>query len=95
MIKKIRFIEPGNYSAYKKSIINTFTYNKYIKNPSTGLITLTTIVKNLIDDTLMYSESISETDFEDVYDADIVFVSINTFNAVRGFEIAKSHQKRF
>lgn len=37
-----------------------FTYNKYIRNPSIGLITLTTIVKNIIDDTLMYSESIVE-----------------------------------
>ena len=78
MLKKIRFIEPGNYSPYKKSIENMFTYNKYIRNPSTGLITLTTIVKNIIDDTLMYSESISKIPFEDVYDADIIFISINT-----------------
>lgn len=32
MLKKIRFVEPGNHSLYKKSIINTITYNKYIKN---------------------------------------------------------------
>ncbi|KUO61445.1 MAG: radical SAM protein [Gracilibacter sp. BRH_c7a] len=93
MIKKIRFIEPGNFSPYKKSFANIFTYNKYIKNPSTGLITLTTIVKNIINDTLMYSESISEIDFEDVYDADIIFISINTFNAVRGYKIAKDIKK--
>jgi hypothetical protein len=35
-------------------------YNKYIRNPSTGLITLATIIKDKVDDTLMYSESISE-----------------------------------
>ena len=52
MLKKIRLIEPGNYSPYKRSIENLFTYNKYIRNPSTGLITLATIVKNIVDDTL-------------------------------------------
>jgi hypothetical protein len=36
MLHKIRFIEPGNYSPYKKSIANVLTYNKYIRNPSTG-----------------------------------------------------------
>ena len=84
MINKIRFIEPGNFSRYKKSLKNIYTYNKYIKNPSTGLITLTTIAKRLVDDTLMYSESISKIDFKDVYSSDIVFISINTYNAKRG-----------
>ncbi|WP_455543886.1 B12-binding domain-containing radical SAM protein [Intestinibacter sp.] len=90
MINKIRFIEPGNFSRYKKSLVNIYTYNKYIKNPSTGLITLTTIAKNLIDDTLMYSESISNINFKDVYSSDIVFISINTFNAKRGYELAQN-----
>lgn len=89
MINKVRFIEAGNYAPYKRSLLNFITYNRYLKNPSTGLLTLTTIVKRLIDDTLMYSESISETNFEDLYDADIVFFSINTFNAVRSYEIAE------
>jgi len=93
MIKKIRFIEPGNCSSYKKSIVNLFTYNKYIKNPSTGLVTLTTIVKNVIDDTLMYSESISKIEFKEILDSDIVFIGINTFNAIRGYEIARSIKK--
>ena len=88
-MKKIRFIEPGNYSPYRKSITNALTYNKYIRNPSTGLITLATIVKKRIDDTLMYSEAISEIVWKDIYDADIVFIGINTFNAVRGYAIAK------
>jgi hypothetical protein len=86
MIKKIRFIEPGNYSPFRNSMANALTYNKYIRNPSTGLITLTTIAKKLIDDTLMYSESISEINFNDIVDANIVFIGINTFNAVRGYK---------
>lgn len=90
MINKIRFIEPGNFSRYKKSLKNIYTYNKYIKNPSTGLITLTTIAKRLVDDTLMYSESISKIDFKDVYSSDIVFISINTYNAKRGYELCSN-----
>ena len=89
VLNKIRFIEPGNYSPYRKSILNALTYNKYIRNPSTGLIILATIVKKRIDNTLMYSESISEILWEDIYDADIVFIGINTFNAVRGYAIAE------
>jgi len=89
MINKVRFIEPGSRMPHKKSILNVITYNKYIRNPSTGLIILTTIVQNVIADTLMYSESITDIDFTDVYDSDIVFIGINTFNAIRGYEIAK------
>lgn len=43
-INKIRFIEPGNLP-YKKSFRNLFTYDKYIRNPSIGLLTLATIAK--------------------------------------------------
>ncbi|MGL5675601.1 MAG: B12-binding domain-containing radical SAM protein [Cellulosilyticaceae bacterium] len=93
MFRKIRFIEPGTYSPYKKSICNYFVYNKYIRNPSTGLITLATIVKDRVEDTLMYSESISQIIFQDLQDADIIFISINTFNAVRGYEVAKELRK--
>jgi radical SAM superfamily enzyme YgiQ (UPF0313 family) len=87
--RKIRFIEPGNASPYKKSFANILVYNKFIRNPSTGLITLATIVHNRYPDTLMYSESISEILWNDVYDAAIVFIGINTFNALRGYEIAR------
>jgi anaerobic magnesium-protoporphyrin IX monomethyl ester cyclase len=88
MLKKLRFIEPGDHSPYRDSLLNAFIYNKHIKNPSTGLNTLATIAKRRVADTLMYSESISIVDFDDVVDADIVFIGINTFNAVRGYEIA-------
>ena len=94
MLTKIRFIEPGNTSPYKKSLSNFFTYNKHIKNPSTGLITLTTIVKQIVDDSLMYSESISKLNFDEIIDADIIFISINTFNAIRGYALADEFRKK-
>ena len=90
MIGKIRFIEPGNFSPYKETPVNAFTYNNFIRNPSTGLITLATIAKPLAGDVLMYSESISELNYCDIYDADIIFISINTFNAPRGYRIAEN-----
>lgn len=88
MIKKVRFLEPGSLP-YRKSVRNLFTYDKYIRTPSTGLMTLATIVKTTIDDTFMYSESISKILWDDVLDSDIVFIGIFTFNANRGYELAK------
>jgi radical SAM superfamily enzyme YgiQ (UPF0313 family) len=87
-IAKVRFIEPG-VPQYKKSIKNLYTYNKYIRTPSVGLLTLSTLTKEVVDDTLMYSESISTIRWDDVLDADIVFIGIFTFAAVRGYEIAR------
>ncbi len=93
MLKKIRFIEPGNRAPYRPYIWNFLTYNRYIRNPSTGLITLATIAREYAEDTMMYSESISYIDYEDVYDSDIVFISISTYNALRGYEIARKIRK--
>lgn len=87
-ISKLRFIEPG-VPQFKKSVKNLYTYNKYIRTPSIGLLTLATITKDVIDDTLMYSESISKIEWDDVFDADIVFIGIFTFAARRGYEIAQ------
>jgi len=87
-INKVRFIEPGN-KIYRKSFKNLYTYDKYIRTPSIGLLTLTTIVKNTVDDTLMYSESISKIKWDDVFSADIIFIGIFTFAATRGYEIAR------
>ena len=84
---KIRFLEPGN-RPYKPTPLNYFVYDRYIRTPSVGLNTLATIVKELVDDTYMYSESISRLDMADVEDADIVFIGIFTFAAVRGYELA-------
>lgn len=84
---KIRFIEPGN-KPYAKSLKNYFVYNDTIRPPSNGALVLTTIAKQYADDTCMYSESISDIVWEDVLDADIVFISIFTFNANRGYELA-------
>ena len=77
---KIRFLEPGN-RPYKPTPLNYFVYDRYIRTPSVGLNTLATIVKELVDDTYMYSESISRIDMADVEDADIVFIGIFTFAA--------------
>lgn len=88
LIKKVRFIEPGNLP-YKKSIKNLFVYNKFIRTPSTGLLTLTTIVKQYVDNTLMYSESISKILWDDVLDSDIIFIGMFTFAANRGYELAQ------
>ncbi len=88
MLRKLRFIEPGDHSPYRASILNALVYNKHIKNPSTGLCILATIAKRRVSDTLMYSESISRIDFSDLEDADAVFIGINTFNASRGYAIA-------
>ncbi|MBN2525140.1 MAG: radical SAM protein [Deltaproteobacteria bacterium] len=87
-VKKVRFIEPGNLP-YRPSLRNLYTYDKTIRTPSTGLLTLTTIVKGTIADTLMYSESISRIRWKDVYCADIVFIGIFTFAANRGYQLAK------
>ncbi|MBQ8568294.1 MAG: B12-binding domain-containing radical SAM protein [Oscillospiraceae bacterium] len=89
---KIRFIKPGN-PPYKPCLENLFTYNKYIRTPSNGLLTLATIVKEHIPDTLMYSEGISEIVWSDVLDADIVFIGIFTFAADRGYELAEHIRK--
>ena len=62
---KIRFLEPGN-RPYKPTPLNYFVYDRYIRTPPLGLNTLATIVKELVDDTYVYSESISRIDMDDV-----------------------------
>lgn len=89
---KIRFIEPGNLP-YRKSIENKFVYDKYIRTPSNGIITLATILKKNYEDIYCYSESISIIVWKDVLDADIIFISIFTFNANRGYDLASYIRK--
>ncbi len=89
---KIRFIEPAN-EPYRKSLYNYFVYDKYIRTPSHGLMTLAAILKKTESDILIYSESISYIKWEDVLDADIVFIGIFTFNANRGYELAEYIRK--
>ena len=85
---KIRFIEPAN-TPYKKSLKNHFVYDENIRTPSNGIITLATILKPIYGDVFCYSESISEIKWNDVFDADIIFISIFTFNANRGYKLAR------
>ena len=84
---KIRFLEPGN-RPYRPSPLNWFVYDRYIRTPSNGVITLATILKREFDDVFCYSESISRVVWKDVLDADVVFISIFTFSAPRGYELA-------
>ena len=69
--------------------MNYFVYDKYLRTPSHGLMTLATIVQSMEKDVLIYSESISKILWEDVFDADVIFIGIFTFNANRGYELAK------
>ena len=64
-INKIRFLEPGNLP-YRRSIKNLYVYDQYIRTPSHGLMTLATVAKEAVPDTLMYSESISKIRWDDV-----------------------------
>lgn len=84
---KVRFIEPGN-QPYRKSLENYMVYDKYIRTPSNGILILATILKQEIEDVFCYSESISKIVWEDVLDADLIFISIFTFNATRGYALA-------
>lgn len=87
-IHKVRFIEPGN-PPFKKTIKNYYTYEAFIRTPSHGLMTLATLVAKRVPDTLMYSESISEVVWEDIIDADIIFIGCFTFAAPRAYEMAR------
>ena len=89
---KIRLIEPGN-RPYKPTPLNLFVYDRYIRTPSVGLNTLATIVKEKVDDTLMYSESVSRLVMEDIVDADLIVIGIFTFSAVRGYRLARYFKK--
>lgn len=91
-IHKVRFIEPGNLP-YRKSLKNLYMYDKYIRTPSIGLLTLATIVNQRDYDVFMYSESVSKIKWNDVLNADIVFIGIFTFNANRGYELAEYIRK--
>ncbi len=91
-IAKVRFIEPGNLP-YRCTVANIFIYGRFLRNPSVGMLTLATQVHKHYPDTLMYSESISEVKWDDVLDADIVFIGIFTFNADRGYALADKIRK--
>jgi radical SAM superfamily enzyme YgiQ (UPF0313 family) len=89
---KIRFVEPGN-RPYQPSILNYFVYDRYIRTPSVGLNTLATIVQKKVPDTRMYSESISRLVMKDILDADLIFIGIFTFQARRGYALARYFKK--
>ena len=84
---KIRFIEPGN-RPYRRSVWNWFIYDRTIRTPSNGMLILATILKSSYEDVLCYSESISRIEWEDVLDADLVCISMFSYAAERGYELA-------
>lgn len=86
-VRKVRFLEPGA-PPYRRTPINLFVYDRYIRTPSVGLLTLATIVHERIPDTFMYSESISHIIWDDVLDADVVFLGAFTFAAPRCYALA-------
>ena len=56
-------------------------------------MTLATVAKEAVPDTLMYSESISKIRWDDVLDADIVLIGIFTFQAKRAMSLPASSGK--
>lgn len=86
-------IEPGS-RPYKPTPLNYFVYDRYIRTPSVGLNTLATIVRQQVKDTLMYSESISRLVMKDILDADLIILGIFTFNARRGYALARYFKKK-
>ena len=84
---KIRFVEPGN-RPYRPSPLNAFVYERYIRTPSNGIITLATIAHGRYEDVLCYSESISRLNWQDITSSDVVCISIFSFAANRGYQIA-------
>jgi radical SAM superfamily enzyme YgiQ (UPF0313 family) len=95
---KIRFIEPGN-PPYKPSVFNAFIYDKYIRTPSHGLMTIATVADNYLNknertsDVLMYSESITKINWQDCFDADIIFITMFTYQAERGYRLGRIFKK--
>lgn len=87
-IRKVRFLEPGNLP-YRPALRNLVVYDKYLRNPSLGLTLLATLVRDRVPDTLVYSESIARIRWDDVLDADVVFIGAFTFAAPRAYELAK------
>lgn len=84
---KIRFLEPGN-RPYRKSLLNLFVYERYIRAPSNGMLILAGIARRKFDDVFCYSESISKVVWEDALDADVVCISAFSFAAPRAYEMA-------
>lgn len=87
-LRKVRFLEPGNLP-YRWSPRNLVTYDRYLRNPSLGLTLLATLVHDVVPDTLVYSESIAKIRWDDVLDADVVFIGAFTFAAPRAYELAR------
>lgn len=85
---KIRFLEPGN-RPYRRSLLNSLVYERYIRTPSNGMLILAAIAHKRYDDVYCYSESISKVDWSDVLDANVVCISAFSFAANRAYKMAE------
>ena len=77
---KIIIIEP--YHLDKRYDTRSFT-------PGIGPVIVGTLLAQTGHEVVVISEYIERLDFKDLIDADLVGISITTYNANRGFEIAK------
>lgn len=77
---KIRFIEP-------RVAPRGGTGHRDV--PISGPIVLATILHRWVPDCLVYSELVTQVRWADVYDSNIVFISVNTHNATRAYRLAE------
>jgi len=77
---KIKIIEP--YHLDKR-------YDTRSLTPGIGPVIIGTLLEQAGHDVVVISEYISRLDLDEIKDADLVGISITTYNANRGFEIAK------
>ena len=80
----IKIIEPNHL--IKK-------YNMRSLAPNLGPIIIATLLEQKGHDVEVVSEYITKLNLKDILDADLVGISINTYNAQRGFEIARRVKK--
>ena len=77
----IKIIEPRHLA--KKYDIGSLT-------PNLGPITIGSLLKQRGHNVEVISEYVTKLDLKEIYDADLVGISITTYNAKKGFEIAQS-----
>jgi radical SAM superfamily enzyme YgiQ (UPF0313 family) len=81
---KIKIIEP--YYLNKRYDVKALT-------PNLGPITVASLLKHEGHEVEVISEYVTQLDIEEINRADLVGISINTYNAPRGYEIAGGIQK--
>ncbi len=83
---KISLVEP------KSPFYNFYSF-LLKKQPLLGPIYLGTILKNQGHDVTIYNENMKEIDYPQLYDSDVLGISIMTSTAPRGYELANNFRK--